>query len=155
MLYLLGYQPVMVRSDESALADGDTIRAAKSADLKRRVEIADSTEDGFLMSIHQNSFGDSRYGGAQTFWSHEEAKALAELIQFTIRTQIDSENERAAKTVPQDVYLFKQTVRPAVLIECGFLTNTQDLERLGSEEYQLRLACVIAGCFACFDRNNE
>ena len=154
MLYLLGCEPVMVRSGKEALGDGDTIRAAKSADLKRRVEIADSTEDGFLISIHQNSFGDSRYGGAQVFWSHDEARPLAELIQYTIRTQIDAENERAAKAVSQDVYLFRETTRPAVLVECGFLTNAADLERLRSEEYQKRLACVIAACFMRFEENN-
>jgi len=151
ILLLLGEEPVMLRSDDSALGEGETIRAAKSADMKARVRIADETEDGFIISIHQNSFGDSRYGGAQVFWSREEARPLAELLQFTLRTALDPSNERAVKKVSEDLYLFRKTMRPAVLVECGFLTNTHDLELLRSNTYQMKLACAIAACFVRFN----
>lgn len=83
---LFGIEPVLIRETDSALGEGSG-RSAKSADLKRRVEIINSTDDAFLISIHQNMFGDSRYGGAHIFYKGEDARPLAEAIQADIRAR--------------------------------------------------------------------
>lgn len=148
----LGIEPVLTRENEGSLASGDSKgRSAKNEDLAKRVSICDAVEDGFLISIHQNNFSDSRYGGLHAFYSRDAAKPLALAIQQTVKSQIDTANNREPKTVPSGVYLFKRTTRPAVLVECGFLSNANDLALLQTAAHQKKLACVVVGEFIRFN----
>ncbi len=141
---LFGVDPVLIRETDTAVGDGSRSgRTAKAADLRRRVEIVEETEDAFLISIHQNMFGDSRYGGAHIFYKGEEAKPLAEALQRNVREQLDPENTRETKPVANDVYLFRKITCPGILAECGFLSNSRDLAELQDEGHQKKLACLI------------
>ena len=149
---LFGIEPVLIRETDTALGtENKSGRSAKAADLKRRVEIVNSTEDAFLLSIHQNMFGDSRCEGAHIFYKDNTAFPLAEALQNDIREQLDPENTRVVKPVAKDVYLFKKVSCPGILAECGFLSNSRDLALLQQDEYQRKLACVLAAGFLRFN----
>ncbi len=150
---LFGVEPVLIRETDTALGEGSgSTRSAKAADLRRRVEIINSTADGFLISIHQNMFGDSRYGGAHIFYKSDDARPLAEAIQADIRSQIDPSNDRVSKAVSSDVYIFKKAACPGVLAECGFLSNPRDLEQLQQDGYQKKLALAITCAYLRYER---
>ncbi len=141
---LFGVDPVLIRETDTAVGDGGKSgRSAKAADLRRRVEIVEETEGAFLISIHQNMFGDSRYGGAHIFYKGDEAKPLADMLQRNVRSQLDPENTREAKPVASDVYLFRKITCPGILAECGFLSNSRDLAELQDDGYQKKLACLL------------
>lgn len=153
VMRLFGVEPVLTRETDSALGEGSG-RSAKSADLKRRVEIINSTDGAFLISIHQNMFGDSRYGGAHIFYKGEDAKPLAETIQADIRAQLDPSNERVSKPVASSVYIFKKASCAGVLAECGFLSNARDLELLGQDGHQKKLALAITCAYLRYENGS-
>ena len=147
LIFLLcGTEPVMLRKTDEALGSGDSVHSAKAADLRERAARTDAVPGGILLSIHQNSYPSPRSRGAQVFWASEESRAFAEDLQEVCR-RLDPANTRQAKPVPGNVYLFSHVSRPALLIECGFLTNREDLARLKNDDYQKLLACSIAACY--------
>jgi N-acetylmuramoyl-L-alanine amidase len=152
---LIGTGPVMVRESDISLhdKDADTLRRKKVSDLKNRVALVNSVDDAFLISIHQNSYPESRYRGAHVFYSSEESKPLAEMLQKRLRDLLDPGNRREAKKVPSSVYLMKHVSCPAILVECGFLTNPQELQLLRDPKYQKKLALVIAATYLDFVRD--
>ena len=123
-----------------------TIRARKASDIRNRVAIVNGTENAVLLSIHQNSLPSSTVThGAQVFWNQQEgAKELAEAIQTSLNDTINVGNEKHTKQIPPTVYLMKHVTAPAMLVECGFLTNQEETGRLQDETYQRTLAISIA-----------
>ena len=102
--------------------------------------------DAVLLSVHQNTFTDEEYHGAQVFYAPTEgSQALAETMQEALRAALDPENSRQAKPIPDSVYLMNHVSCPAVLVECGFLSNPEEEALLRSADYQIRLAAVLAG----------
>lgn len=145
-----GYETLMTRADDQALdyQPGATIRQNKVADLHKRLEILQQTPDPILLSVHLNYFSDAQYKGAQVFYStnHAQGESLAKALQQTLKDGLDPENNRQAKAAPDGVYLLKQAQCPAVIIECGFLSNPQEEELLTQEDYHKRIAlCILAG----------
>lgn len=151
LLQLLGYDTRMIRTtDTSVGTEGQTIAQRKMSDLKERVRIANQTENAILVSIHQNTFSDSRYGGAQVFYaSGDGSKALAERLQSGFVSALNPGSKRKCKK-SEGVYLMEHIHCPGVLVECGFLSNPQEESNLRSREYQLDLCCVIASGISLF-----
>ena len=149
LMCLFGDAPVMIRDTDISIHDpkANTLREKKVSDLKNRVSLINSIEDAFLISIHQNTFTDSRYSGAHIFYNCDESRPFAELLQKRIRNHLDPTNTREAKKVPKGVYLMEHVNCPAVLAECGFLTNLRELEQLRSPSYQLKIAAIIASTY--------
>lgn len=147
---------IMTReSDEGLYCEGDTNR--KSADLKMRAEIMNQDEVDYIISIHQNSFAGESSHGAQVFYqsSSEVGKALAEELQKELVASLDTENHRQAKA-NDSYYLLKKTEKPIVIIECGFLSNREEADKLIQEEYQMQAAEAIAkGLFSYFENTKE
>ena len=147
---------IMTReSDEGLYCEGDTNR--KSADLKMRAEIMNQDEVDYIISIHQNSFAGESSHGAQVFYqsSSEVGKALAEELQKELVASLDTENHRQAKA-NDSYYLLKKTVKPIVIIECGFLSNREEGDKLIQEEYQMQAAEAIAkGLFSYIESGRE
>ena len=131
-----------------------SIAAKKVSDLKKRVQIANETPGAILVSIHQNYFSDSRYSGAQVFYSDSESsKDLARILQSDIAQHLDNKNKRQIKKA-DGVYLMQKIQCTGVLIECGFLSNHQEEAKLRSPEFQKKLCCTIAVSISNFlDRN--
>ena len=144
LLHLLGYGTVMTRTTDSSIyTQGNTIGEKKISDLKERVRIANETENGILLSIHQNHYSDSRYSGAQMFWADTEgSRALAEALQKSFTVHLNPGSTRQAKKC-QGIYLMEHVRCPAVLVECGFLSNPAEEANLQEDDYQKKICCVI------------
>lgn len=148
---LLGYKTRMIRtSDVSIHTAGETIAAKKVSDLKERVRIVNETENGILVSIHQNTFSDSRYSGAQVFYaSAGESRELAEAMQRALIQKVNPGSSRMCKK-SDGVYLMDQIVQTGILVECGFLSNPSEEAKLRSADYQKQLCCVMVATMANF-----
>lgn len=145
LMHLLGIHTVMIRdTDRSVYTEGNTIAAKKVSDIKERVRIANTTANAILVSIHQNTFQDARYSGAQVFYnSQSESEVLAEKLQFSFRETLNPSNKRSIKK-SSGVYLMEHITCPGVLIECGFLSNYQEEAMLRDDDYQRAICSVIA-----------
>lgn len=146
---LLGCDVVMTRDDEASLADDATasLRQQKVSDTQNRVRLINSVEQGCLISIHQNSLpGHPSVHGAQVFYSATDGSGeLAEEVQQALNSVINVDNSKNIKPISSDVYLMNHVTCPAVLVECGFLSNSTETERLQDPGYQTLLAVTI-GC---------
>ena len=144
LCHLLGYNTLMIRTtDTSVYTEGSTIAAKKVSDLKQRVRIVNETENAILISIHQNTFPIEKYSGAQVFYnSGEGARDLAERIQSAFVQTVNPGSNRKCKSA-DGIYLMQHISRPGVLVECGFLSNTEEEARLRTSEYQQQICCVI------------
>ena len=150
VLGLYGVDPILLREEDVSLHDSDagTLREKKRSDLKNRVAAVDAVEGGTLLSIHQNTYPGSRYHGAHVFYAPTEgSQELAEHFQNSIKAALQPDNERAIKRIPDTVYIMNHVTCPAVLIECGFLTNPEEEAMLRDEDYQRRLSAVIAAAW--------
>ena len=129
-------------ADEGLYTEED--RNKKTADLKQRVEIINAENVDFAVSIHQNSYTEEYVHGAQVFYHEqsEEGKQLADFIQKQFVKSVDPENNRQIKA-NNSYYLLKKTAVPIVIVECGFLSNYAEAEKLVTEEYQDRVAWAI------------
>ena len=145
-LALYGVDPVVLREADVSLHDPEasTLREKKRSDLKNRVRAVEAVEGGTLLSIHQNSYPGSQYRGAQVFYAPTGgSRELAELLQTALREELQPDNSRQAKPV----YLMNHVSCPAVLVECGFLTNPEEEALLRDGGYQRQLAAVLAGAW--------
>ncbi|MCC8181367.1 MAG: N-acetylmuramoyl-L-alanine amidase [Clostridiales bacterium] len=145
---LFGQRTVLLRDTEESLADpeAETVREQKRSDMENRVAVVNTTSDALLLSIHQNQYTDSKYSGAQVFYQPDgESQGWAEQTQALLRECLDSDNRRQAKEMPSDLYLMSHITCPAILAECGFLSNPEEDHRLQDDGYQTRLATVLIG----------
>lgn len=150
VLGFYGVDPILLREEDISLHDeeSDTIREKKRSDLKNRVAAIEEVEDGALISIHQNTYPGSRYHGAHVFYAPTEgSQPLAEHFQSSIKTALQPDNERTIKQIPDTVYIMNHITCPAILIECGFLTNPGEEALLRDEDYQRKLSAVIAAAW--------
>ena len=148
VLALYGVDTVLLRTEDVSLHDPDaqTLREKKASDLRNRAERVESIPNALLVSIHQNTYaGSSRYRGAQVFYADAESSgALAEHAQSIMRQALDPENTRQAAKLPGAVYLMDHITCPAILVECGFLSNPEEDALLRTAGYQTKLASALA-----------
>lgn len=132
--------------DVSLYEEGNnkTTRQKYNENLKNRKKIIENSQADMFISIHLNSFEDSKYYGAQTFYpaGKEDGKSLAQMIQTELKRVVDNTNNREIKP-REDLYLIKENQMPSVLIECGFLSNENEAKLLADEEYQEKIAWAI------------
>ena len=150
VLGLYGVDPILLREEDVSLHDSGagTLREKKRSDLKNRVAFVEAVEGGTLLSIHQNTYPGSRYHGAHVFYAPTEgSQELAEHVQNSIKAALQPDNERAVKQIPDTVYIMNHVTCPAILIECGFLTNPGEEALLRDEDYQRKLSAVIAAAW--------
>lgn len=134
---------VLTRETEEGLYD-DNASNKKVQDMKQRVSIIEQTDPTLTVSIHQNSYPEEYVHGAQVFYYNTslEGKKLAELIQERLVEDIDPQNHRQVKA-NDSYYLLKKTATPIVIVECGFLSNSQEAAKLCDSLYQEKLAWAI------------
>lgn len=154
LFHLLGYKTVMIRTtDISVYTKGATIAQKKVSDLKERVRIVNSTEDALLVSIHQNTFSDSQYSGAQVFYGTQgNAQSLAEVMQAAFCRTLNPSSSRECKKA-DGIYLMQHIECTGVLVECGFLSNPAEEAKLRTGDYQRKVCCVIAASVGQFLAN--
>lgn len=134
---------VMTREDDMGLYDAGASNK-KVQDMKRRIAIIDETAPQITVSIHQNSYPEEYVHGAQVFFytGSREGQELAESVQKQLVEKADPENRRQIKA-NDSYYLLKKTGVPIIIVECGFLSNREEAEKLCSDEYQEELAWAI------------
>ncbi|MEQ2455138.1 N-acetylmuramoyl-L-alanine amidase [Flavonifractor hominis] len=147
LLGFYGEVPVLLRWDDRSLHDSsaNTLHEKKVSDLHNRVELVNSIEQAVLLSIHQNTYPESKYHGAQVFYGKKEGSdSFASLTQTILCKTLDPSNTRQAKPIPESVYLMKHVTCTAILVECGFLSNPEEDLLLQTEDYQKKLASALA-----------
>lgn len=133
-----------------------TSSGKKAEDLKKRCEIIENIKPDITISIHQNSYSQSSVKGAQVFYYSQspKAEALAKSIQQSLKTVADRENRREAKA-NDSYYMLKRTGSPAVIVECGFLSNPDEAEKLKKSSYQRKLVEAIYQGICIYQENAE
>lgn len=147
LMRFFGQNTAMIRSENVSVSTPGltTFRQRKASDLKNRVDFVNSHGNAVLISIHQNSLPSvPTVHGAQVFYNAEsEAYELAERIQDALNSTINPENEKNTRKIPDSIYLMKHSKAPAVLIECGFLSNVSETKMLKLPPHQLKIAASI------------
>ncbi len=142
-----GIRCVMTREKDILLYDknSDYRGHKKTQDLATRKKIAEENEAAIFISIHMNSFPHAQYSGLQVYYSRYSpiSQELAQDIQSLTRDTLQKDNDRQIKSAGENIYLLDRLHCPAILVECGFLSNTEECNRLINECYQQQLALVI------------
>ena len=149
MFKAYGFNVVMTRTTDSGTEDAglDTIRRKKVSDIKNRLSLIESKNAECFISLHQNMFSIEKYNGSQVFYSsHKNSEIFANQIQTSIKNYLQPDNNRQIKAVGKNIYLLYHTTKPAVLVECGFMSNDNELRLLLQNEYQNKLNfCILNG----------
>ncbi|MCI9095151.1 MAG: N-acetylmuramoyl-L-alanine amidase [Lachnospiraceae bacterium] len=148
-----GIEVVMTRESDAGLYD-EGASNKKVQDMKRRLEIIEKADPVIVVSIHQNSYHEEYVKGAQVFYytTSESSRQLAEVIQEQLRS-LDPDNRREAKG-NDSYFLLKKTSKPIVIVECGFLSNREEAEKLSSALFQEKMAWNIhMGIMKYLNRN--
>lgn len=142
-----GFQTLMTRSGDYLIYDSSssTIRQKKVSDIHNRMNIITNNPNSIFLSIHQNHYEQSKYYGAQVFYSkgNSESELIAQSIQSQIVSSLQPENERQIKPSGTEIYLLHNAVTPAVMVECGFLSNAGEAEKLNDSNYQTQMAMAV------------
>ncbi len=142
-----GIKCVMTRCDDELLGSSSGYGSRKLRDLQARVDIAKENGNCFFVSIHQNKFPIEKYSGLQVYYSpnNDFSQILARNIRDCTRTYLQSDNNREIKRATSSIYVLNNISSPAVLVECGFLSNRSEASLLCDEIYQKKLCAVIFG----------
>lgn len=148
VLQLYGFNVIMTRTEDKMTYDGsyNTQREKKVSDIRNRFKIIEEHPEAIFVSVHQNNFYDSSQNGTQVFYSKNnlKSKLLADEIQKSFVDNIQPDNRRQTKKSGTEIYLLYHSQIPSVLVECGFLSNYNDLNQLKNEDYRMRVAILIA-----------
>jgi N-acetylmuramoyl-L-alanine amidase len=148
LLEAMGYTVLLTRGDDRMLGEGEKGHK-KLADLKYRLEFANSHENALLISIHMNKFPMEYCKGIQLYYApaNAQSRPLANALHELVR-DFQKDNKRELKEAGSAIYLLDRATVPALLMECGFLSNAEEEALLKNEDYQKQLACLIA-CAIC------
>ena len=145
-----GYPPVMTRTDDQKRADMSSY--SEHEDLVYRTQLINAVPHGVLLSIHQNSYPTSQPSGAQVLYAKgESSRRLGELTHSKIVSTLQQTNRRVAEPAPGSLYITANARCPAILVECGFVSNPFDLDDLMDSGYQTAFAAVLLASFVEFD----
>ena len=143
-----GINTIYSRTEDILLYDRSTdyTNRKKMLDLAARVELANKTENCIFVSIHMNSFPQKQYKGLQVYYSknNKSSKEIALAIQNAVKSEIQPQNNRKIVEATNRIYLLDRIQCPAILIECGFLSNPEECRLLTTEIYQNQLSKIIS-----------
>ncbi len=152
-----GYEVILTRESDTSTEDNETdkIPSRKKSDLRNRLKLMNDYPNSVFISIHLNKFTTAAASGAQIFYSGktEESKVLAENIRKSITGMLQPENTRVNKKSTSSTYILHNATVPAVLVECGFLSNPEELKMLKDTQYQKKIAfCIFCGINEYFSK---
>lgn len=155
-----GYKTIMIRTEDISVEDEGLsgIRARKHSDLINRMKVMEETDSAIFVSVHQNHFSQSYVHGTQVFYSPNESEyssKLAQCIQTSVVEALQPDNTRQIKRCGTSVYLMYNAKKPAVLVECGFLSNYEESEKLKTDDYQRKMAASIAAGIIKFSTEKD
>ncbi len=147
MLKLSGFEVAVTRDSDRSIHDAGVtgLGNQKKSDMENRLKIIHSYDNAVFLSIHQNQFTDPKYYGAQMFYPalSSESERFAKIAQNNFAALLQPENTREIKPVNDEIYLLKNAGCPAVMAECGFLSNPDEAALLESDEYQSKVAFTL------------
>ena len=150
LLELNGCKTVMTRETDTLLYDKygdlDNYKGQKKIyDLKNRVRIAKEQENPIYIGIHMNKFPEKKYSGLQVYYSknNEKSKLFAQNVQKNTHTYVQNSNNRSPKRADSSIYVLDSLDCPAILVECGFMSNDRELALLKTESYRRNIAAMI------------
>lgn len=138
-----GYKVVMTREDDRGLyEDEGRIRKKKLEDLNNRVKIKKDSNCDMFISIHLNAFPESKYHGSQVWYSrNKDSQRIARIVQENFKKDLDINNNRKEKPALDSYKVLRvNDDMPSILVECGFLSNTEEEQKLITDEYQNKIA---------------
>lgn len=118
------------------------------SDLYNRMDFINSVPDSILISIHQNHFENEAEWGTQVWFSpnDEISPTLADKILQSVKKNIQPENKRENKVSDNSYYILYKAQKPSVMVECGFVSNKNENNKLQDKEYQKDMAySILAG----------
>ena len=147
MLRIFGYPVIESRDTDVSIHDAGVkgIKDQKVSDIHNRLKLA---QDSLVtISVHQNKFPQTQYSGTQVFYStnNPASEGLATSIRESVLTLLQPDNNRQLKKADKSIYLLHNATPPTVLVECGFLSNEAERDKLKTTEYQQQMAFAIAG----------
>lgn len=150
LLELNGCNTVLTRDSDTLLYDyfddlEDYTGNKKVYDLKNRLKIAEANENSIYVGIHMNKFSSPKYSGAQIYYSKVNplSRDIALDMKSSVQAHLQPENKRAVKSSDGSIYILDNAKIPSVLVECGFLSNEAELERLKTPSYRTSLSIVL------------
>lgn len=158
MLSAMGINVRLTRDSDILLYDvnSDYEGHKKEQDFAARVAIAEEYGNAIFISIHMNSFSQSQYSGLQVYYSENSpfSVSLAQTVQELVAANLQPGNTRQIKPSNSNIYLLEKITHPAILVECGFISNVAECENLCSEEYRSRLCLVLCSAIAGYIDSN-
>ena len=159
MLRAAGFDVVMTREDDRLLYDptSDYKGRKKQLDLAERLRIGESFDDAIFISIHMNAFPDPKYRGLQVYFSPNDpnSQALAQSIQSSVCELLQLDNKRTIKEATSRIFILNQIRKPAVLVECAFLSNPEECLLIATPDYRKKLTfCIFSGICEFISENS-
>lgn len=149
----LGIKHVLTRESDVPTS---TENYSEHDNLIARAEIANSIENAVLISVHQNKFPSDKVRGAEVMYSDsEQGKALGLVAQQNLVSAVDPENRRVARPAPTDLLLMAAVKCPAILAECGFLSNDEEAQFLSTDAYQIKIAAALVSAYITYSNNQS
>ena len=145
LLRAAGYTVILTRDGDYSLGDNAPVGKRKQTDLSGRLALMGTRENAVFISIHMNTYPGEGCRGTQVWYAKDFplAQALADTVQAEVKQVLQPENNRKTKAATSAIYLLHRATCPAILIECGFLTNSAESALLCTPEYRAALALVI------------
>lgn len=153
-----GYKVEFTRTDDTGLyTEGKSVREKKYEDLNNRVKLKQESGCDVFISIHLNTFPQSSCKGAQVWYSNFEGSSkLAEIVQDTLKMRLDPENKRKSKAAGSQYKVLRgNDTMAGIIVECGFLSNSQECEKLKTEDYQRKVADALAESVSIYLESGE
>ncbi len=152
-----GIEAFLTRTTDVLLYNENDGRSKKAQDVRNRVSFTKSFVNPVFVSIHQNKFPVSKYSGLQVYYSphNSSSKLLAESIQSEVKSKLQNDNNREVKKSGSTIFVLKNLDCPAVLVECGFLSNPKEEALLSDCKYRKKLAlCIFSALMNYEDMKN-
>lgn len=144
---MFGYETEVTRDTDKSIHDKDItgIKNQKISDMKNRLELFNKFNNAVCISIHQNTFSDPQFKGAQMFYSNQntESEQLAAIMQKRFVNNLQPDNQREIKLCGSELYLCYYCTNPAIMVECGFLSNAEEANKLTNNSYQQKVAFTV------------
>lgn len=150
---LLGQNCTMTRETDTDNSNGE--KYSERNNLLKRAELANDTPNAVLISIHQNNYPSPLVKGAEVMYSlNDKSRELGLITQDNLTTYLDTENRRVAHPAPESLLLTSSVKCPAILIECGFMSNPDEAQKLASDDYETKIAVVLISSYIQFAEKN-
>lgn len=146
LLTFEGWEVILTRDSDILLYDPTVALSHKVQDLKTRLDYGTRYPDAVFVSIHMNKFPAENCSGLQVYYSgnHSSSQTLAERVQSYTRSYLSPDNHRLAKRATSSIFILDRIRIPAVLVECGFISNREEAKLLGDAGYQKKLSALLA-----------